>query len=78
MDSGDYDYEILPPNIPPENKYQIFWKGRKETVNKCGETLSFIRLFTVSFLSFQNISCSILPQLGKRNEFSYFLNSLRS
>ena len=36
MDSGDYDYEILPPNIPPEHKYQIFLKDRKETVNKRG------------------------------------------
>ena len=33
--SGDYDSEILPPNIPPEHKYQIFLKDRKETVNNC-------------------------------------------
>ena len=33
MDSGDYDPEILPQNIPPEHKYQIF---RKETVDKRG------------------------------------------
>ena len=34
MDSGDYDSEILPPNISPEHKYQIFRKDRKETVDK--------------------------------------------
>ena len=40
MDSGDYDSEILPPNIPPEHKYQIFRKDRKETVDKRREELS--------------------------------------
>ena len=28
--------EILPPNLPPENKYQIFRKDLKETVDKRG------------------------------------------
>ena len=36
MESGDYDSEILLPNIPPEHKYQVFLKDRKETVNKHG------------------------------------------
>ena len=34
--------EIFPPNIPPEHIYQIFWKDRKETVDKRGGGVIFM------------------------------------
>ena len=36
LDGNDFDAEILPANIPPEQAYQIFRKDRKETVDKRG------------------------------------------
>ena len=64
MDSGDYDSEILPPNISPKHKTE------KETVNKCGGSV-IIFSFIYSFFS---ISVSIFPkyimQYGKRSKSS--------